>query len=221
MQISQFKTEAEEFLVRLNEQLKKHEIMLAEHWQIDHICYRTSTLESYHEKCKSFLKFANLLIESDVNGRPISTFKLHEPIRFMNRQTDVVELPAPKSTKPQKDGFEHVEVVCDLPFTKLMKVFAHVQFNTDGLKKRFNQELEMPLDDCAIKFHHISLESVITVEKNKALFKALQSSQVLEVLHEYSPLIAGTFPLDLTVNSSDVDILVKAEHFAPLNKTSC
>ena len=47
-----------------------------EKYPLDHICYRVETMDEYREKKIALESFGTLLIESMVNGRLISTFKL-------------------------------------------------------------------------------------------------------------------------------------------------
>ncbi|WP_374031447.1 DUF4269 domain-containing protein [Bdellovibrio bacteriovorus] len=81
-------------------------------------------------------------------------------------------------------------------------------FSESGLKKDFNPELEISLDELAIKFHPLSLESVIRLEKNEVVYAAVKSSGVLKSLKEHQPLLVGTFPLGIDVSGSDVDVLI-------------
>jgi len=145
-----------------------------QNWSIDHLCYRVVTFDRY-EQMKSILsRIGSLLGESDVGGRPIATYKLSAPIQFDERIIDLIELPAPKAGKSCVEGFEHLEIVLPIPFHKLMDRHPNLQFDTSGLKKPFNQELKLSLKDgIGIKFHHLSLESVINLENNVAVFDAL------------------------------------------------
>jgi hypothetical protein len=171
MNYKDFVTKTHEFLKKITEKLDDHKIKLAPHWDIDHICYRSSSQENYEEMFKQFSLWGSLLIESEVNGRLIATFKLQEPILFhhyRDYKIDVLELPAPKMNKKTKEGFEHIEVVCDLSFEEIKAKYAGLKFDESGLKKSFNQELRIVFDDsCSIKFHHMSLESVICLEGSK------------------------------------------------------
>lgn len=199
---------AQEFLKKTLESLKAVQFNLEKHWHIDHLCYRTSSEENYSEIKEIFSRFSRLLIESEVNGRMISTYKLHTPIVCGDWSVDLIEVPAPKKGKVTPEGFEHFEVVCDLTFTELKKRYHQFQFNDGGLSKDLNQELEFSFEGFAVKFHHLSLESVINLERNADITKVLKDSQVLKILREYTPLIAGTFPLGLHVENSDLDVIV-------------
>lgn len=158
-------TQAFEFLEKLFLKIQSHQILLPPHWIIDHLCYRVETETQYQEKKKLFDQIGECLIESEVNGRMIATFKLHHPIFFKNYQIDLIELPAPKKNKIVKEGFEHIEVVCDVPFDQIMNQYRHLKFDTSGLSKTYNQELEIELQGMSLKFHHQSLEDVIRFEK--------------------------------------------------------
>lgn len=206
-----FEELAVEFLEKLFKTLADAKIEIAPHWDIDHLCYRVDSLNRYEELKTSFLTFGHLLIESDVNGRPIATFKLNSSIIFKEWSIDVVELPAPKPSKPTPEGFEHIEVVCNESFSDLEVKYKHLKLDLGGLKKDFNQEFEIDLGERNLKFHHMSLESVIRVEENKLVFNTLAESKILKVFKKFEPFVAGTFPLGIHTEHSDIDILMNAE----------
>lgn len=208
MNESSFHSLAQEFLGELFKELAFLHIKIKPHWDIDHLCYRVENLERYEILKQNFVSFSRLLTESEVSGRPIATFKLNSPVIFDGRMIDVVELPAPKPGKLTPEGFEHIEVVVDVPFAELEKQYGHLNLDRGGLRKDFNQELEICLGARNLKFHHLSLESVVNLEKNTRVFKALEKSRVLSIFRKYQPLVAGTFPLDLAVENSDLDILL-------------
>ena len=212
----EFTSHAHDFLQSLFLVLDKNKIVIEKNWNIDHLCYRTTTDADYVETKKYFFEFSKLLIESEVNGRLISTFKLQRPIQYQDWTIDLVELTAPKIGKQPQGGFEHIEVVVDVPFDAIKKRFAHCQFDESGLKKDFNQELEINFGAMAIKFHYLSLSSVINVEKNVELFQALKQLNIFSEFKNFSPLISGTFPLDIQIENSDVDILMQTDDLVGL-----
>lgn len=211
MNFSSFQDEARIFLRALFADLRRHGIAIEAHWDIDHLCYRTPTLARYQELKSQFAAFADLLIESPVNGRAIATYRLHTPVVYEEHRIDVVELPAPKPSKPSPEGFEHIEVVCDIPFAELEEKYAHLPLDRGGLQKELNQELEIALGTRNVKFHHLSLASVIRVEANNRVHSALQRSQILKNYRAHHPLVAGTFPLGIATKDSDLDILMQAQ----------
>lgn len=152
------------FVRKLVSEMQSFGITFMSDWKIDHVCYRVETEDQYQHFKKYFLTLGRLLIESDVNGRLISTFKLHSPIRVYEFLIDLIELPAPKKSKPQKEGFEHFEIVCRESFEEIQKSFRHLKFDDSGAKKSINPELELKLKSGSIKFHHQSLEQVIADE---------------------------------------------------------
>jgi len=152
------------FLDKIFHTLKSNSIDI-DGLEIDHICYRTSSPENYQDIKKVFAKLGECLIESNVGGRPIATYKLNEPIIYKGRTIPLVEVPAPKNGKARAEGYEHIEVVIDTSFEEIMKKYPHSNFDQKGLSKKINPELVIKFSDCAIKFHHQSLEKVIEMEK--------------------------------------------------------
>ena len=166
MKISkEFHQQAQFFLELLFDDLKNKSVEIPAHWMIDHLCYRVESQERYQELKSQFSEYSELLIESPVGGRLISTFKLKEPVLFRGWSIPLVELPAPKVFKKVQEGFEHIEVVSDLPFSEIEAKYPGMEWDRSGLKKGFNQELEMVLGQRNVKFHHQSLEKVIELEK--------------------------------------------------------
>lgn len=207
-----FNKKAIDFIKDLFKKLEDRKIYFKNSWDIDHLCYRCATDDEYEQLKPYFLRFSDLLIESPVNGRLISTFKLHNPIHFKDWIIDLIELPAPKKNKPTPSGFEHIEVVCDENLHDFSLKFNSDIINTKGLDKAFNSELELDLGDKKIKFHNYSLESVIRLEKNHAEFSSLQNSRILEKLKSFNPLVVGTFPLGLNTANSDIDICIEFQN---------
>ena len=101
----------EVFLDNLNDEMTKAKISLKENWFIDHICYRAQSEAEYQNLCSEYHGKGELLIEAPVGGRLISTFKLHEPISFLNCEIPLVEIPMPKAGRVTPSGYEHIEIV--------------------------------------------------------------------------------------------------------------
>lgn len=152
------------FLDKIFSSLEREKIDIA-HFELDHICYRVQTNEQYEIKKNQLSSLAELLIEAPVNGRLISTFKLNNPIHYKERKIWLIELPAPKPHSTHAEGLEHVEFVMKHSFDDFEKLYPTIKFNKKGSTKEFNPELEIEFADCAVKFHHLSLESVIQCEK--------------------------------------------------------
>jgi predicted metalloenzyme YecM len=181
------------------------------YWEIDHLCFRTDSQQSYEEAKKYFSSLSTLLVESEVGGRPIATYKLFEPVIFDNYIIDLIEVPAPKPGRATQKGFEHIEVVIDCSFKDFMDRHPETSFITKGLRKDLNPEIEIEFDDCAIKFHHKSLEHIINTEKNQRITGFLSHSNLMNDLKDFSPCLSGTLPLLIDTKDSDLDILFCAE----------
>lgn len=134
---------------------------------MDHICYRVDSEENYKLKKTDLLPHGELLIESMVNGRLISTFKLHSPIVFRDREVHLIELPAPKSGHSYKSGLEHVEFVTKDPLQKIVDRYPQYAFEVFGIHKKINADITLKLGDYCIRFHNQSLEDVIKLEKKQ------------------------------------------------------
>jgi uncharacterized protein len=203
-----FYSQSIDFLNQLYSEFNSSFLTFPKHWHIDHICYRTSTLEQYVILKKAFLDFSDLVIESPVNGRNISTFALKKPLIFNEHYIYNVELPEPKSGSHYQDGFEHIEMVCDKPLDSLTTLYPKLNWKPLPNTKHYNSELRCDFKTGSIKFHNQSLASVIHLEKKPKIFSAIIDSQVLLDLAPFHPLVVGTYPLDIQTEGSDVDIVL-------------
>ncbi len=199
---------ADDFLNKLFKKLEATKFNILPHWDIDHLCFRTETIKDYESYQAVFSTLGTLLIESDVNGRAISSYELNYPIRFQNWLIRVVELPAPKKGKSCKTGFEHIEVVVDQSLTSVCKQYPKLEWDKSGLKKLFNSELELSFESSAIKFHNLSLKSVINFEKRPKFAMLVTELRLFETFMNNDPFIAGTIPLAIDASAADLDFLV-------------
>lgn len=130
----------------------------------DHICYRVADLPTYESEKTEMSRLGTLLVESEVGGRPIATYRLHSPIVYRDLKIAVLELPAPKEGRPFRTGFEHIEYATGFHPEKLIKMYPQITFKTTGLKKILNAEIEVKLASGSVKFHELPLETVIQIE---------------------------------------------------------
>lgn len=157
---------SEEFLGKIFSSLQGDGIDVAD-YELDHICYRVETQERYEELRDVLYSCGEMLIESEINGRMISTFKLDEPIEYQGREIYCVELPSPKRGSPYPEGYEHVEFVIDREFDEFMNLYPEVEFETKALCKKSNPDVSAKYNGFCVKFHQNSLEKVIEFEKSE------------------------------------------------------
>ncbi len=148
------------FLTKIFDLLKQDEIDVT-NYELDHICYRVETIERYNDIKSQLNKIGNLLTESTISDRAISTFKLFEPIIHNNLKIWLIELPSPKEENFYGEGFEHVEFVIDSDFESFINKYPSINFDKKGLSKKVNPELRIKYGDVSVKFHHHNLEYVI------------------------------------------------------------
>ena len=181
--------------------------------QADHVCYRTETIEQYtalvealqqsHQSVEeasgeSDSSSFTLLVESEIGGRPIATFKLGRPIEIigLGKSIDVVEIPSPKEGSPYDTGLEHIEFVIGdhdadaggtqhykspmndevhaTVLTAWMRKYPNISWNTKALNKQCNPDVSLKLDlpdygRVSVKFHLTPLETVIKFETDGAV----------------------------------------------------
>ncbi len=166
-------------------------------WIIDHFCYRTTTLQEYHQVLGELRKSGHAfhgvtLSEAIVNGRPITTIRMSKPLLVGGKRIEALEIPAPKSGVDYKSGFEHIEVLA-----------------SSKLKPKDSQVLT---GAGTVKFHDLPLSATIAIEAKKELNDWLRTSHLLKVLEKWDPLLSGSLPLKVDIPGSDLDILLSADH---------
>jgi predicted metalloenzyme YecM len=137
---------------------------LSDFIQIDHICYRTTSTENYAAKKDELSSVAKLLGETLINGRPISTFRLNEPVIHSPWRIDALELPAPKAGSEHKEGLEHVEFVLYDDIPTFLKKYDGKPFEMRAADRGINPEIGLQLGELSVKFHLLNLPTVVYLE---------------------------------------------------------
>lgn len=153
------------FLRDVLDEVKAEGFDMGDFVQLDHICYRTESREAYDNKKQELTSSANLLGETMVNGRPIATFRLHQPIVVDGWRIDSLELPAPKEGSHYPEGLEHIEFVLydDLP--SFLQKYPDKEFDLKSVNRGINPEAGYKIGNYSVKFHLLNLPTVINLER--------------------------------------------------------
>lgn len=160
-----FKKDGELFIERLMAELRFIGLPINQ-TKADHLCFRVETTAQYEFYKNSLSLEGRLLVEANVNGRPISTFKLTTPFEAADQVIDIVELPFPKPGTHYPLGFEHAEFVIQEDFKSFSARYPHLDFFESG-HKNINPELILKTKSGVAKFHYLTLERVIEIEQAK------------------------------------------------------
>lgn len=164
------------FLKQIITEIQEEGFDLADFSQMDHMCYRVSSAKAYAAKKQELAVVGRLLGEAQVNGRPISTFRLFEPIRYENWRIDAIELPAPKEGAKTIEGLEHVELVLLDDKADFLKKYSLKQFDMKAADRGINPEIGFKLPTYTVKFHLLNLPTVIYIE-NKLGIRDVRDGQ--------------------------------------------
>lgn len=154
----------ETFLSQILKETEDAGFALSDFSQMDHMCYRVSSREAYEVKKEELKSVGRLLGENQINGRPISTFRLNEPVRHGNWRIDAVELPAPKPGRETKEGLEHVELVLFDDMQDFLRKHSDKSFAMQAADRGVNPEVGFKLPNYTVKFHLLSLPTVVYLE---------------------------------------------------------
>jgi len=153
------------FLKLILEEIKAEGFELSDFVQMDHVCYRVPSFESYESKKLELFRVGKLLGEAQINGRPIAVFRLNEPIYHDTWRIDTVELPAPKKDVETKEGLEHVELVLFDDKDAFLEKYSDKHFNLQSADRGVNPEIGYTLPTYTVKFHLLSLPTVVYLER--------------------------------------------------------
>jgi predicted metalloenzyme YecM len=132
---------------------------------LDHLCYRTESMERY-VACKALISHhGTLLAESPVAGRPIATFRLHQGIAYHGRTVELVELASPKAGSPYPEGYEHAEFLVADELEDFLRRHPQASWSSDALHASPAPDIRLRYPGLAVKFRRVSLAEVIAREK--------------------------------------------------------
>jgi uncharacterized protein len=139
------------------------EVFLSE-VKLDHICFRTSTLDEYERYKTLFSSNSTLIACNQINGREITVFKTNSDFQHERFSTKLLELTQPKVERKDSTNFEHIEFVIQKELRKLVEENPHLNFNTKNIDAK-TPEIRLNFAKGCIKFRNIALEDVIASER--------------------------------------------------------
>ena len=149
--------------------------------EVDHACWRVETGKAYElASCAALQDGAELLGEAMVGGRPVSVFRLREPLDVGTNRIRLLELPAPKEGSAYATGWEHIEVA--LGSDEKLEALAAQLRETSSLKVNWrnwtrtsNREVRVTppgLPNFRVAFHARPLDQVLADERKDGSFAA-------------------------------------------------
>jgi predicted metalloenzyme YecM len=151
------------FIANINRGFEEVGIARKELALLDHLGYRTETLEEYHETLEQFRSLGKDLGEIEVEGRPITIIALDEPIESGGWIVPFVEVIAPKDNR-YKTGLEHAEFVTVRLLGDFEQRHSELNFLRDAMTRHINPELKYREHDISVKFHRLSIGTVVELE---------------------------------------------------------
>ena len=156
----------ENFLDRIFDNLKETGFSMDEFKELDHIAYRTESLENYEKIKKGLLEFSQNYSDKMFGGRSVLVCRLKEPLSYYNFIIEGIEVLAPKGDNKFKEGLEHAEFVTKTTLLEFREKYNNISFNLDAYAREENPELIVEFGDCAVKFHTQSLLNVRGISEN-------------------------------------------------------
>lgn len=130
-------------------------------FDLDHFCYRVETTERYLELKQDLISIGTQLSEKEIGGRPILVVQPDQPYSWKGRNIKLLELPAPKTSSPYEEGWEHIELVIDTDILQFKQTYDHLDWDIKGLSKDVNRDIRLQLGYKSVKFHEYPLDYVI------------------------------------------------------------
>lgn len=158
----------EDFIAKVDHELDLLGISKDDVAMVDHLCYRTETMDQYETVKAEFSKISRSIAEVMVQGRPIATFEFSPTLKASGWSVAYVEVPAPKQGNAYKQGIEHAEFVIIGEMDTFRDKYNHIAFNDSTWNDAINPELVVTLTDGTgvIKFHHQSVGAALRIGKS-------------------------------------------------------
>ena len=150
----------ESFLDKIFDNLKTVGISLGDFAELDHIAYRTDSILKYEEIKKELLPFFKTYNDKEFGGRNILVGRFGQPLVYCGFTIEGIEVLAPKKDNIYENGLEHAEFVINNTLESFRIKYKNIDFNLNAYKRDINPELIIDFDECAVKFHEISLLNV-------------------------------------------------------------
>ena len=148
------------FLDEIFYNLKTVGVSLDDLVELDHIAYRTDSILKYEEIKKALLSFLKAYSDKEFGGRNILVGRFEQPLVYNRFKISGIEVLAPKKNNMYKNGLEHAEFVISGTLKDFRAKYKNIDFNLNAYKRDINPELIIEFDNCAVKFHEISLLDV-------------------------------------------------------------
>jgi uncharacterized protein len=134
--------------------------------EMDHIAYKTSSVDEYDVMKPKFLKVGEQVHENMVRERRVGIFKLDQPLRYKNYSIPAVELIAPKPGEIIKSGWEHAEIVLKESYESFMDKYPNLNWDTSVMNSDLFSMIKLKLgEDMQAKFHLMPILEIIKQEK--------------------------------------------------------
>ena len=147
--------------------------------EVDHACWRVETGKAYElASCAALQDGAELLGEAMVGGRPVSVFRLREPLDVGTHRIRLLELPAPKKGSAYATGWEHVEVALGSDdkleaLAAQLRATSALKVNWRNWTRSSNREVRVTppgLPNFRVAFHARPLDQVLAAERRDGSF---------------------------------------------------
>jgi len=161
----------EERVELFNEELAAIGIEREELGSLDHLAYRTNSLEEYYEVVAAAEALGRNLGEMEIVGRPISAIALDAPLKAGGWVIPFLEIAAPKEGSPYPSGLEHAEFVTVKLLTDFEKDHPDISFGHEAMDRPINPELKYKnkTSGLSMKFHRLSLGVALELENEEKI----------------------------------------------------
>jgi uncharacterized protein len=129
---------------------------------MDHVCYRTTSNDQYLELRRSLAAAGEVLVEGMIGGRPIVTFRLHQPLASPLAPSPAWSWPRPSRARSTTPAWSTAKSWWRA-WSRLLRDYPRVPFDTSSLRQN-PPELTLALPPCQIKFHLHPLADTIAAE---------------------------------------------------------
>ncbi|MFZ3301510.1 MAG: VOC family protein [Microgenomates group bacterium] len=136
---------------------------------LDHVAYRATTDQQF-KKISDQLKILGKKIHRiTIRNRYVDIYRLNDPIKYLQRTIEFIELLAPAEGDNFKEGLEHVEfIIDDLNLHDFVKKYNSLDWNVNSIDRKIGAEVGIKFKNGAnIKFKTMSMPEIIRLESER------------------------------------------------------
>ncbi|MFA5895134.1 MAG: VOC family protein [Candidatus Shapirobacteria bacterium] len=136
-------------------------------FEIDHIAYRATSLQSYNDISTRLSKLMDRANQKVIRNRNVDMYLFKEPLEYRDNKIKYLEIMAPAEGDKFKEGLEHAEFFLKkLDLHDFIKKHNQFEWNTNSIDREIGADVGLLFENGAnAKFKNQSMAEIIEEEE--------------------------------------------------------